>query len=618
MSYCKSYKRVPDVGARAICDLPNAPHRVKIAADGTALAAVYSSRAVGLKTLEALRKGITNFPIDLDPRIAALITARVIATAAVVTAQAAVAAADVANTLLPLGLRAVSGDNFALEQGDLYGRFPQVTKGEPMVFDIQYKLAGKSTRDRMAFSSIDAAFNTRQMEVIALGIAVDSIVAAGSKLTPVPYVLLDLVEDVYTQKKNSADKELNEVINKNPLIPNFREGRPTMMASLSKGREDRAKEQKEAIEARRRAEDKARALQNKDSFEALAEAKVQKQIDDLKKQWGAGAGGSQNFTAPQLSAALKAALVQKVLAELKAKAAREAKSVNLAKGKPATQSSEAAGGKPQRAVDGNRNQNYGARSVTHTRTENMPWWEVDLGAVYKVNKIRIYNRSDCCSARILGANVIMSDQPIPKGDGRKAKSKKVIPLKRTQPVYTLKAGDIPVRYVRVQLPKRGVLSMAEIEVLGDPKPLPVAKKKDVLPQQGFRLAIKTSGKCLSGTPRSAKGDQAIVYSCLVHRNQTFKAVYKGDSFQLINQMSKLCLAVAGGDRKPGAKIIAWPCSNDAHFLWRKVDVGGGWFQVVSQRSGHCLNLAGGSKANFTPIVQWHCTKNNPSVLFRLQ
>ncbi|HAB16917.1 MAG TPA: hypothetical protein DCE44_10755, partial [Verrucomicrobiales bacterium] len=64
------------------------------------------------------------------------------------------------------------------------------------------------------------------------------------------------------------------------------------------------------------------------------------------------------------------------------------------KGSP-TQSSTDYLGDANRAVDGNTDGNYGeARSTSHTRSENDPWWELDLGAEFPVEQIAVWNRTD--------------------------------------------------------------------------------------------------------------------------------------------------------------------------------------------------------------------------------
>ncbi|MBC20212.1 MAG: hypothetical protein CMJ74_08115 [Planctomycetaceae bacterium] len=75
----------------------------------------------------------------------------------------------------------------------------------------------------------------------------------------------------------------------------------------------------------------------------------------------------------------------------------------------ATQSSAEYDGEADRAIDGNEKQAFGENSVTHTKVENYPWWQVDLGKSAMVGKIKIWNRSDCCGDRLEGAVVELLD-----------------------------------------------------------------------------------------------------------------------------------------------------------------------------------------------------------------
>lgn len=68
---------------------------------------------------------------------------------------------------------------------------------------------------------------------------------------------------------------------------------------------------------------------------------------------------------------------------------------NAALGQPTRQSSEAWGGAPSRAVDGDPNGIYSQGSVTHTREPDAePWWEVDLGEAIAVDSVRVWNRTE--------------------------------------------------------------------------------------------------------------------------------------------------------------------------------------------------------------------------------
>uniref|UniRef100_A0A672JYL9 Si:ch73-359m17.2 n=1 Tax=Sinocyclocheilus grahami TaxID=75366 RepID=A0A672JYL9_SINGR len=63
------------------------------------------------------------------------------------------------------------------------------------------------------------------------------------------------------------------------------------------------------------------------------------------------------------------------------------------------------GGVAERAVDGNRDADYGKGSCTHTKAELNPWWRADLGNVYSISKVAITNRGDCCKERLRGAQI---------------------------------------------------------------------------------------------------------------------------------------------------------------------------------------------------------------------
>ena len=76
----------------------------------------------------------------------------------------------------------------------------------------------------------------------------------------------------------------------------------------------------------------------------------------------------------------------------------------------ATQSSTGFGGAPQRAIDGNTSGTYNDGSSTHTATGDPdPWWEVDLGDELSIGRIVLWNRIDCCSARLTDFQVSVLD-----------------------------------------------------------------------------------------------------------------------------------------------------------------------------------------------------------------
>ena len=76
----------------------------------------------------------------------------------------------------------------------------------------------------------------------------------------------------------------------------------------------------------------------------------------------------------------------------------------------ASQSSTAYGGDPGRAVDGETDGAYEAGSVTHTATEDDPWWEGRLAAPARVAGVRLWTRTDGdLESRLHGLRVVFLD-----------------------------------------------------------------------------------------------------------------------------------------------------------------------------------------------------------------
>ncbi|MEA3228578.1 MAG: discoidin domain-containing protein [Campylobacterota bacterium] len=152
---------------------------------------------------------------------------------------------------------------------------------------------------------------------------------------------------------------------------------------------------------------------------------------------------------------------------LKKTANKKRTTKNLAYKKATKQSSTGHGGQSSRAVDGNKNGNYGNNSVTHTNSELHAWWEVDLGKTAYIQQLKIYNRSDCCKERLNDFDLIISHKKFPpraltKNEIRKNKHFRYAKAGKTLNIKTETRG----RYVRIQLKKQNYLSLAEVEVIG--------------------------------------------------------------------------------------------------------------------------------------------------------
>ena len=133
---------------------------------------------------------------------------------------------------------------------------------------------------------------------------------------------------------------------------------------------------------------------------------------------------------------------------------------NIAAHKPASQSSIAYGGDASRAVDGNRDNAWSHRSVTHTDFQDHSWWKVDLEKEESVGTVRIYNRGDGNVAnRLSNFDVILLDK-----DGKEAARQHVDSL-NNQPTVDVQFTGVNARYVKIELNKsKTPLSLAEVEV----------------------------------------------------------------------------------------------------------------------------------------------------------
>lgn len=133
---------------------------------------------------------------------------------------------------------------------------------------------------------------------------------------------------------------------------------------------------------------------------------------------------------------------------------------NIAAHKSASQSSTAYGGDAARAVDGNRDNDYGHHSVTHTDFQDHSWWKVDLEKEESVGTVRIYNRGDGNVAnRLSNFDVILLDK-----DGKEVTRQHIDSL-NNQPTIDVQFTGVNARYVKVELNNsKTPLSLAEVEV----------------------------------------------------------------------------------------------------------------------------------------------------------
>jgi len=134
--------------------------------------------------------------------------------------------------------------------------------------------------------------------------------------------------------------------------------------------------------------------------------------------------------------------------------------------KPARQSSRSQWSRPddpQGAVDGVKNGSFGF----HTDREANPWWDVDLGAVYMLDRVIVYNRVD------YGEEGAHRATPIAVWVSDDGVAFRQVVWNRSGPYggatgkpLDLAIGGTRARFVRLQLNSTDYLHLDEVEVLG--------------------------------------------------------------------------------------------------------------------------------------------------------
>lgn len=148
---------------------------------------------------------------------------------------------------------------------------------------------------------------------------------------------------------------------------------------------------------------------------------------------------------------------------------------NLCQGKKATQSSlspYSIGRTLEEDASGAINGRIDGQIKFHTDREDSPWWQVDLGAMFGVSQVKIYNRMDVPGVMARAAHLAIEvgfrgddwvevyrrENPEPFGgiDGN--------------PLVFAPTIPVPARFVRVRLLRRDYLHLDQVEVFGEKLP----------------------------------------------------------------------------------------------------------------------------------------------------
>ncbi|XP_077998636.1 uncharacterized protein LOC144451619 [Glandiceps talaboti] len=139
--------------------------------------------------------------------------------------------------------------------------------------------------------------------------------------------------------------------------------------------------------------------------------------------------------------------------------------INVAEEGTASQSSDRYGVDANRAIDGNANSNWDGASCSHTNSDQGAWWKVDLGKSYAVSEVIVTNRQDCCSERLLNAEVRVGNS---ENIGENTRCGELVGSDRVNDETLIFQCDglVSGRYVSVQLVDRAdFLHVCEVEVM---------------------------------------------------------------------------------------------------------------------------------------------------------
>ena len=135
----------------------------------------------------------------------------------------------------------------------------------------------------------------------------------------------------------------------------------------------------------------------------------------------------------------------------------------------ATQSStRAAGGGPERAIDGNPSTSWASESCTHTNEQTDPWWQVAM-TIYEplqIRRVDVTNRGDCCGDRLNGFNIDVNDERCASNTAISQGATAQTPC-----VVLVPAGDLRLR-ISVSDSSSRVLTICEVVIYTLPVVLP--------------------------------------------------------------------------------------------------------------------------------------------------
>ncbi|MCP3976353.1 MAG: hypothetical protein GY720_17855 [bacterium] len=167
-------------------------------------------------------------------------------------------------------------------------------------------------------------------------------------------------------------------------------------------------------------------------------------------------------------------------------------------GSVATQSSTFPGSYgPELAIDGNvSGTDLDVHSITQTNFDVEAWWELDMLSSIQVDRVMLWNRTDCCADRLADFYLFVSDVPFTTADVATTLAQPGVTAvfhAGPAPAYVELQPGVTGRYLRIQLTGQNHLTLAEVQV-NTTALTPLADETWGVVNQGRSLISGTDGE----------------------------------------------------------------------------------------------------------------------------
>lgn len=211
---CVKTATVPDLKARTSCGSVNLRSGAVIAEKTPLRDTMQAALKVANQALKDVKAGTAAFPVDMDPRVATLITERAAAAGILQIARDAVTAAARGTELVNKAI-AVAQQPGALNIKDsiIQGSLQKVIAGTPAVIGIDFTAFGQDYHNGFAFSLGDWTFDADQLDLLAFF----AVVQAAEADPQFPPLVLHTLQQLYSAKEDAVADKLAAALAANGL-----------------------------------------------------------------------------------------------------------------------------------------------------------------------------------------------------------------------------------------------------------------------------------------------------------------------------------------------------------------------------------------------------------------